>query len=503
MSGFSGEHHVAVIGGGITGLSAVDALLREKDQGMTPPSVTLLEADERLGGKIRSEPIGGQRIDVGAESLMARAPTAIALCEQLGLSDDLTPAAQTTSCVWIKRRLAPLPTGVLAAQRTAPAEVLRSGILSKAGAARAALDLLLPSCRWREDETVAQIVRRRLGAQALERIVDPLLGTIYGANCEQLSAAATAPALSQLAHEHRSLIAGLLRGGPTAAGRGSTASLRGFSAAAPKQGEDAPADRGPLFVTLEGGLERIVTRLAERCGAAEVRLRTQATAIERRADGRYLVRTGEAEPLLVDAVIVATGADVAANLLRGIAPGAAGELQGVRYASTVVVTLRCKRSAALSAMRCAGLLMPRSAGTLLGACTFMSVKWPHLAVDGGAWLRCSIARAHTAHALEAQDGEIVSSLTDELRQVIGEQVLPEEAHIMRWHRSLPICERGHIARVARIEQELEPLRGIALAGAAYHGAGVPQCIADGQAAARRTLAQLRDHLPGAPIGAPS
>jgi oxygen-dependent protoporphyrinogen oxidase len=457
----SGEPHVAVIGGGISGLVAADVLLRDGGQ-----HVTLLEADGRLGGKIRSESIAGQAVDVGAESLFARAPAAIELCRELGLKDELVGAKETATSVWARGRLRELPPGILSGLPNGVRPVMRSGILSPVGLARAALDLVLPASRSDDDRAVGELVRRRLGRATLDRLVDPLLGTIYAADCERLSLRATAPQLDALAREHRSLIRGLRVAKPPA------------------------PQAGPMFVTLPGGLERIVARLRERLLDADVRCDSPVRLIEHGQDGRYRLELAGGESLLADGVVLAAPADQAGRILRAVSSAAAAELGAVRYVPTVVVALRYPAAAAASQPHGAGFLVPRGELRLLGACTWLSAKWSHFAATGEQWLRCSVSRASAASALAMDDETLVARLTDELRDATGLDGMPLSSHITRWERALPLYEPGHLDRVARIEAELERLPGVALAGAAYGGIGVPHCITQGRTAAEQVIAAL-------------
>jgi protoporphyrinogen/coproporphyrinogen III oxidase len=460
----NGEPHVVVVGGGITGLVAAHTLLRVN--GRRRARVTLLEADGRLGGKIRSESMAGQVVDVGAESLLARVPAAIELCRELGIERELVPAGETATCVWTRGRLRELPAGILGGLPDGLGPVLRSGILSPAGIARASLDLVLPPSPADGDRSVGELVGRRLGRQALDRLVDPLLGTIYAADCDSLSARASAPQLDAIAREHRSLILGLRAARPPA------------------------PQAGPLFVTLPGGLERIVERLSEELREAELRRGERARLLEPAPDGRYRLTVSNSEPLLADGVVIAAPAGQAARILSTISPIAASELQSIGYTSTVVVTLRYRASAASRPLHGSGFLVPRGERRLLGACTWLSAKWPHFAATGEIWLRCSIARASTASALGLDDAELVTRLTDELGEAMGLSGMPLGAHVTRWEHALPHYEPGHLDRVARIEQQLDGLPGVTLAGGAYRGMGVPQCIMQGRAAAERVLGEV-------------
>ncbi len=456
----SGTPHVAVVGGGISGLAAAHALVRSG-----AARVTLVEADRRLGGKIRSERIAGTVVDVGAESLLTRVPAAIELCRELGLEDELVPPGQMATSVWTRGRLRELPGYVLGGLPDGVTPLLRSGILSPLGVARASLDLVLPAARTDADRAVGELVARRLGRQALDRLVDPLLGTIYGADCDQLSLRATAPQLERLARDHRSLI-------------------RGLRAAKP-----APAS-GPMFMSLPGGLERIVTRLCERLQDAELRCGVAVTRLDRAGDGRYRLSGPGCEPLVADGVVIAAPAGQAGRILAAISPAAATMLQAIRYTPAVVVTLRYPAGALPRPLPGAGFLVPQGERRLLGACTWLSAKWPHLAASGETWLRCSVGRRDAARALDLDDATLVGELSAELREAMGLRGEPLGTLVTRWEDALPLYQPGHVERVARIEHELSRLPRVALAGAAYRGIGVPQCIAQGRAAAEQTLAAI-------------
>jgi protoporphyrinogen/coproporphyrinogen III oxidase len=452
--------HVAVLGGGIAGLAAAHALV-----GSGNARVTVLEADRRFGGKVRSERIAAETVDVGAESLLARVPAAIELCGELGLEGELVEPANTATAVWVRGSLRELPGNPLGGLPEGVMPLLRSGVLSSLGVARASLDLVLPATPLDSDRSVGELVGGRLGRQALDRLVEPLLRSIYAADGDRLSVRATAPQLERLAREHRSLIRG----------------LRGV--------EPAPS-RGPLFLGLPGGLERIVARLCERLEDAELRCGAEATRLESADEGRYRLSGLGFEPLLVDGVVVATPADSAAQILNAASPVAAEMLRGIPYSSTVVVTLRYPPGALPQPPAGAGFLVPRSEGRLLGACTLLSAKWPHLATAGGTWLRSSIVGTEAVQAQSLDDATLVARVSAELSEAIGLRGGPANSHVTRWERALPRYEPGHLDLVTRIERELHALPGVALAGAAYRGMGVSQCVAQGRAAAAQTLAAL-------------
>lgn len=484
------ESHVVVIGGGVAGLSAASALMRAGGgDGGPSPRVTLLEASDRLGGKVRTETIAGAPIDLGAESLLMSAPATIERLQRLGLRDRLVAPRVSASRIWSAGRLRELPPGLLGGMPDGAGPVLRSGILSPAGIARAALDLVAPASRRGPEPTVAEIVRGRLGAQVLERMVDPLIGTIYAAGCEELSARATLPHVDAAAREHRSLLLGL------------RAAAARRAAETKPQGQRPPA-AGPPLMGLPGGLQQLVDALAGSLREAEVRLGVRAGAVMRSIDGRLLITVSEGEPLLADGVVIATPAGEAAAILGLICPAAARSLRAVTYASTVVASLRYRSDALPRAPDWAGLLVPRGERRALGALTCLSAKWEHIGARGDIWLRCSLARQQAAGAAERTDDQLIAAITGDLSDALEITGPPLDAHLTRWEQAIPIYGPGHLRRIEEVRRELAGLHALELAGAAYGGIGVPSCMQQGEEAAQRVIGALRDPAQGTPEACP-
>ncbi|HLI31600.1 MAG TPA: protoporphyrinogen oxidase [Solirubrobacteraceae bacterium] len=460
--------HIVVVGGGVSGLAAAHRLAGA-GRGAT---LTLLEASNRLGGKVTSAQLGPHRIDLGAESLMVRGPALGELLAELDLEQNLLAPAHAGIHVYARGALRELPPGILGALPDGLLPLLRAGILSPAGLARATFDLLAPRSSIDPDCSVAALIGRRLGRQALERLFDPLLGTIYGAPCSELSLHACAPQIAALAREHRSLTRGLLAAKrPPGAGAGS-----------------------PLR-TLAGGLESLVRHLHERiAGDVEVRLGAAVTEIARERDGLRLTlqRDGARAPESVhaDHVVIATPAPEAARLLAAIAPEASAELRAIRYTRALSVALRFDPDALARQPTSSGFLVPEQAGRTLGACTYLSAKWPHIGADGELVMRCSLSRRALLRADEQSDREVVEALLGDLRAIIGLRAAPRQSLVARFAAATPIYAPAHHERIARVRAQLDAIPELALAGAAYEGIGVPQCIASGRAAAEQTLARL-------------
>lgn len=444
---------VTVVGGGITGLSAAWELARGGAR------VTVLEASPRLGGKIVTEEFRGRPVDLGPDAFLARLPDAVQLCQELGLDDELVGVATETASIWMRGRLRPLPGGtVLGAPAGvgALAGMARSGVVSPAGVARAALDLVLPSSKLGLDPSVGDIVTARFGREIHERLVDPLVGGIHAGPSSELSAEAAAPQLAAGARGERSLLLGLRR-------------LRRTT--------PSPAAPGPTFVSLVGGLGTLVARLERALLDAGVRIE-----LGRTVDHVPLPGTGT--------TILTTPAPVTAALVEESSPDAAAELAAVEHASVILAVVSYPL-AALPGGRPppgSGFLVPQREGRLMTACSFASSKWPHLAAPDEMVVRVSAGRWGDGRAGALDDAELLSLLHHELTHALGLRREPLAGRVTRWPAAFPQYRPGHLGRVARIEAALaRDIPGVLVAGAAFRGVGVPACIAQGRAAARRAL----------------
>lgn len=426
---------VAVVGGGIAGLAAAWYLHREG------VDVTVYEADDRLGGKVSTVDFGGRRVETGPDAFLARRPEATEFCRELGLGDDLVSPANAKAYLWLRRRLRPLPTGLALGVPTDLPAVVRSGVLSARGVARAAIEPLLPSRSCDGDQSIGELVRSGFGDEVFDRLVDPLVSGINAGRADDLSAEAVTPQLAAAARSSRSLLLGLRAARPA----------------------DSDA---PVFLTVRSGLGSLVDRVA-----AEL------------PDVRTSCPVRSLDELDADAVIIATPAFSAAELLRDIAPAAAEELHAIEYASVVLTLLSHPADGVSRSLDGSGFLVPRPEGRLITACSWASSKWPHWGQEGEVLFRVSAGRAGDDRAIRMADDELVARLHAELSEAVGLRAPPTASVVARWPRSFPQYAVGHLDRVARIEAALPP--HIAVAGAAYRGVGIPACIASGRAAASR------------------
>lgn len=459
--------HVVVVGAGIAGLAAAWRLRRDGPAGLR---VTVLEASPRVGGSLRVAEVGGVGVDVGAEAMLHRRPEGVALAREVGLADDLVHPATTAANLWNRGRLVPMPRTLMGV----PADVRDlEPVLSQRGLARAALDPVLPATELGErDVSVGSLVEERLGAEVVDRLVEPLLGGVYAGHARELSARAAVPQLVRLLQDHRSL-------------------SRAVADTLPPRGTGAP-----VFAGLRGGVGRLPTELARRLADDGVVVRTGAAVrdLAHRPGGGWRLVVGSAddpELLEADAVVLATPARATARLLSDVAPTAALTLGRVESASVVVVTLAVP-GPAMPPTQGSGFLVPPVEKRDVKASTFSFAKWDWVRERGRGLLllRCSMGRHRDEQALQRTDRELVDLATADLARALDGPVRPVATHVQRWGGALPQYAVGHLDRVDLVRRDVAAHPGLAVCGAAYDGVGVPACIASAGLAARRALDSL-------------
>jgi protoporphyrinogen/coproporphyrinogen III oxidase len=450
---------VVVVGGGIAGLAAAHRLKEHVD-------VVLVEAGDRPGGKFGTTVIDGVTFETGPDSFVAREPHVRELAAAVGLGDELIPPAVFAAHIWIGGRLKRVPADFIFGMPTSPLAALRSGLLSPRGAARAAADLVLPGPLKGPDISIAEFVRHRFGSEVLERLVDPLLAGTRAGLASDISLAAAVPQIDELARRHRSLSMGLARS------------------------KRAGASGPPPFLAPRRGMRSLIDALVEDLRTSQrSRLRTGAVAkrIERRQSGYRVVLQGGAS-VDGDTLILAVPAYVAAALLAGINPRAAGELESIDYASVATACFIWPPGSVDVPPETSGLLVPRLEGRTLAAATWFSQKWPNLCPsDGRIVIKAFAGRAAGHREPHPDDESLLASLLDDLGTAVAVRARPLVARLVRWPRSLPLYAVGHLDRLERIESALAHTPGIQLAGAAYRGTGISDSVKSAQIAAERVM----------------
>jgi oxygen-dependent protoporphyrinogen oxidase len=493
---------VAVVGGGIAGLAAAWELVAGAagPGGDGPvPGVVVFEADDRFGGKLRAETIGDRRVDVAADAFLARRPEATGLCDELGLTDELVPMGASGASIWARHRLRPMPDGLNLGVPTRWWPLARSGILGPTESARVLKDLVVPHFGTGQgfgDQTVGEIVGGRLGRPVVERMADPLIGGINAGSVDRLSAAATFPVLMAASHQSGSL-------------------MRRLGVALAAAARSGPGPGTPVFWSLADSTASLIDALTGALTARGVTFRaaTPVEAVDRRTgspEGRtrwalslgspgsapgHPDRPDHPDRPEFDGVILATPAPRAAVLLAPHAPSAAGLLSGIGYASVAVVTLSLPEGSVGAPLRGTGFLVPRTSTldgrpALITGCTYLGRKWPHLARPGQELIRASVGRFGDDRFASLDDDGLIAAVLGELGALLDVRGQPLDAVVTRWNGAFPQYEVGHLIRVGRIEEDVAGLPGLAVAGAALRGVGIPACIGSGRAAARRVLASL-------------
>jgi protoporphyrinogen/coproporphyrinogen III oxidase len=460
---------VVVVGGGISGLSAAHRLT-ELDPGL---NVVVLEAGQRAGGVLQTVHRDGFLIEQSADNFITNVPWAVDLCRRIGLGDQLisTRTEHRGALVVHRGRLVRVPEGfvLLASARLWP--LVTTPILSPLGKLRLLAERFVPRRIESGDESLAAFARRRLGREAFERLVQPLIGGIYTADPEQLSLAATMPRFIEMERRWGSLIR---------AARSESTS---------KNDQESGARYG-LFATLQSGLGTLVERLVEKLSPGSVRLDSPVKKIIRHADGSFVLDVHGQDSIPCDGVIVTAPAPQSAILLADVDEAIAQVLGKIQYAGTSIVTLAYRREQIGHALDGFGFVVPAIERRQILAGSFSSMKFDGRAPEGYVLLRIFIGGACQSELNTLQDDELRAIVTGELRQLLNARGEPLFSEVVRWPNAMPQYYLGHRERVAAIERGIERLRGLELAGNAYHGVGIPHCIHSGELAAERMVSTL-------------
>ena len=460
---------IAIIGGGISGLSAAYELQRARAAG-APLEYTLFESGPRLGGSICSERVEGCLVEAGPDSFLTEKPWAAMLCKELGLGDQIIGSndSQRKTYIVVHGKLVAMPDGLMFMVPTKLVPTALSRLFSWNTKVRMARELLHPPRPMEGDETVGDLVQRHFGAEVVDRLADPLLSGVYGGDAKKLSARAVLPRFVEMEEQYGSLTRALL--------------------AAHKRLATAPKTHAPrpLFSSLKDGLQQMVDAIVARIDRTSVRLRTRVRGVYR-ANGGWRLALEMADDHYYDAVVLATPANVAGALLEAVDAGLAEDLHAIPYSSSVTVALGYYKDQLHHLPPGFGFLVPRSEGTRMLACTFVHNKFPHRASENKGLLRCFLGGARDEAVLSLSDGELLRTVRDELARIIKLREWPMFSRVYRWRGAMAQYESGHIDRVARIEKRVSEIPGLAIAGNAYHGIGVPDCIRSGQQAAATVL----------------
>jgi oxygen-dependent protoporphyrinogen oxidase len=471
---------IAIIGGGIAGLAAAFELELARAAGAAV-DYTLFEARERLGGSLSSESVHGAIIELGPDSFLTEKPAAAALCRELGLGSDLIASNDAARKTWIlvRNRLVPLPDGLMFLVPTKLIPTALTRLFSLRTKLRMGMEWLLPPpASASEDESVADLVRRHFGSETVDRLADPLLSGIYGGDATQLSAHSVLPRLVEMERQHGSLTRGML-----------AAHRKMRQAAGPAS---QPKAARPIFTTLRGGMQQLVNALEARLDPACLRRSTPVASLEKTSAGWRIAARGATE--FYDAVILAAPAPVAGKLLEFTDPELSQALGAIPYSSSITVNLLYDESILPPLPEGFGFLVPAVEGRSMLACTFVHRKFLGRTPPGKAVLRAFLGGIRNHAMLTEPDATLIQTVRRELGEILGpalQRTEPEAWRVSRWPSAMAQYAVGHQQRKQQIEARVALLPGLRLAGNAYDGIGIPDCIRLGRLAAQNLITASR------------
>jgi oxygen-dependent protoporphyrinogen oxidase len=481
------EHHVVIIGGGISGLTAAHELYKNYSSAGLPVKISLMEKSAQLGGSIQTLKRDGFIIEKGPDSFLSRKPAVLKLSKELGLDTQwtgLNPAA-AGSFIYLNGRLHPMPEGLAMGIPTRIKPFAGTDLLTIAGKVRAAFDLLLPRKAGIGDESLGSLIKRRLGHEVADNLVGPILAGIYAGDLHLLSANATFPRLLEMEATHRSLILGML----------TSRKKRPQAAPAHQRSEGIvlpPHLRNSMFLTFKGGLNSLVERLIEVLLQQGIRiyLNSAVTSITQQR-GKYQIRLSDQSEIIADGIIMAAPAEQAMQIIQGSSKQLTSSLKQIPSASVANVVMAFDFDKFPKPLQGSGFVMPRQQGFKITACTWTSMKWAHTAPKGKILIRAYVGHWGDQSHRQLDDHELVREVKKEMEVILGNTVTPIFTEVSRHHEAMSQYFTGHLERLQAIEEELHiQWPRLILTGRSYRGVGIPDCIAHGEDAAQRLFMQM-------------
>jgi len=465
---------VAVIGAGISGLAAAWQIRRLRPEA----EVVVFERQAEVGGVLGTVRENGFQVERSADNFITTLPWGVQLCRDLALDDQLVtthPQHRRAFVVW-RGRLHPLPDGFLMMAPTRLWPLATTPLLSPLGKLRAAMEYFIPPQSDDRDESLAQFARRRLGREVYERLVEPLVSAVYGADMERLSLLATLSRFREMERRYGSLIRAM---------RAQMAQRRQAGKSSGRHAGESGA-RYSMFVTLQRGLQDLVDRLAASLPTGALRLNVGVSTVHR-GDHQWVLQLSDGQQFASDAVILAVPAHAAAPILRELDPDLSEELAAITYTGSLILALAYRREDVGHRLNGSGCVVPGVEGSPFLAVSFSSQKYPHLAPEDHVLIRVFAGGARRPDLVSLEDAQVVRLLREEVEKLLEIHGQPVHHWLFRWSQAMPQYEVGHGDRLRRINERLTAWPGLALAGNAYRGVGIPHCIHSGQQAARKAL----------------
>jgi oxygen-dependent protoporphyrinogen oxidase len=458
---------IAVVGGGIAGLAAAYELTAQASEKGLPLTLDIFESRDRLGGVILTEREGDYVLDAGPDAILTLKPAALQLCGELGLDDDIIPTRDEHRGValYSRGKLRSLPYGTGSSWTRKLSAYVSSGVVSWGSKLRMAGDLVMPRGPVLDDESMGEFFGRRLGREAVDRIIDPLIAGIYSGDPDKLSIYSTFPRFPQMVANNRSLLLTMLKTPQSSRSGGRTL---------------------PVFCSLRQGLSQLVERIEARLDGAGVSLSTDVTAVRPGADGYTLQTSSGVRDGYTD-VILAVPAWTAARMLGDDLGALKRMMESIRYVSSGAVFFAYRKSDVADLTRGYGFLIPNCEGRRIKGATWITNKFAHRSPDDGFLARCFVGGDRTADELEMDDDDVIRMCRDELREIAGITAEPLFGRVYRWRDSNPQYDVGHAQRSREIDEALSGHPGLHVTGSGFRGIGLPDCVKDGRETARRLL----------------
>jgi len=469
---------IVIVGGGIAGLAAAHHIEKKSKQNRQDVQVTVLEAADYWGGKIKTTVENGFVIEGGPDAYLVTKPWMRALCKELGLESELHGTSQehTETFILHKGKLTSIPTGLTMTIPTEFGPLLKTRLMTLSEKARMGLDFFIPPKKDNGDESLAGFISRRLGRATYDNLIGPLLSGIYAGDGDRLSLESTFPILREMELEHGGLIKGAL-----------ALKLKRASMAQKRSNGSKAGKSRSIFETHKRGLAEVVDVLVKslKNRGVELRLNTPVIKIETSGDS-YTIHTQDGSVFNADAIVMAAPAYVAAELISGVSSALSKEIEQIEYVTTATVSLAYKKEN-LPALEGYGYIIPQNEDSKALACTWTSTKWAERAPEDYALLRVFVGRIQDAEQLPEDEASLIQMAKDEIHQTMGIGIEPEFCWVSRWEKAMPQYNLGHPQRLERIETILNDHPNLALAGNGYYGIGMPDCIHSGIQAAEKLL----------------
>jgi oxygen-dependent protoporphyrinogen oxidase len=464
--------HIAIIGAGVSGLAAATAIQRAHEAG-AEVGFTVFERSNRLGGVMVTEQVDGCLIEAGPDSFLSEKTYGADFCRTFGLGDQIIGSNddERKTYIVVKNKLIAMPDGLMFMVPTKIVPTMTTPLFTWGTKIRMGLEFFSKPPIKNGDETVGEMVRRHYGQEVVERLADPLLSGVYGGDADSLSVQAVLPRFADMECKYGSLSRGML------------AARQKMAEMTKKMGSNYKPR--PLFSSLKNGMQQLTDAVVAFLPKERVHRGIAVDAIAR--EGSQWRITANGKSTVFDGVVIATPAHAAGTLLQAIDPTLAAELQSISYSSSVTVAATYDRSHLAHMPPGFGFLVPKTEGRRVRALTFVHNKFPHRAPPDKGIIRVFLGGLSDEGVLALSDEEILSTVKRELREMIYLTAAPRTERVYRWNKSMAQYGPGHLDRVKRIRQALSAAPGLALAGNAYQGIGVPDCIASGLIAANNLL----------------